>query len=608
MALPERPVASVSVPLAAAARRAGAAAGAARVQAIHRDAPGAARATLGTEVPHRPAHAAAAVGAAALLAGARRGVRKSLRKKSVACWQSIRSLDSPLEQQLARVKSEDQPVFVSVTSSREPWQAAVGELVQELQYVARNTPDREWDFAIAFITGHSGDDVVLEATRLLDKRLGTNGCFLGVDAEFANGTPIPQGPDSQETTESEENTEQCKITVTAMRLPRKKDGSLYDGVQGARPFAIGKEELMEISMLTLKLQETPGAQVYNQTGVNNATTLAWRKYLGIEEEPQGILLFADPGASDYTMKQVLGSLDLTFPTACKVGGVCAPNRECRLVVAGAPAEKPAGAQGKVAGLVLPSSVALHALVSRAGFKIGPDLQVTKAEGHLVTEINGESPQKAIAEACRSVGPLDEVLVNRNGLLMGIDSQRELVRPPAIGPRSEKPKSAREQSRQYLVRSFQFMPGGELYVRSHNFNRVPPHVGEPRKNVKLHVRDDYRAHEDCMMMLKRYSVARLCFQETPAPSCSGAIIFHCNAWTAGVGELQAELQSMLGKDALPVTSATLRGEIGPSGVNLGGVDARPTDRHGHAVLTCLFCHSPPSKVTKEPVDEIKWKVS
>ncbi|CAK0824881.1 unnamed protein product [Prorocentrum cordatum] len=249
--------------------------------------------------------------------------RKPLRK-GVARRQSIRSLDSPLERQLARVKAEDQPVFVSVTSSRRPWRAAVGELVQELQYVARNTPDRKWDFAIAFITGHPEDDVVLEATRLLDKRLGTDGCLLGVDAEFANGTLIPEGPDSQEKTVSEETTAQCNITVTAMRLPRDKDGSLYDGVQGARPFAIGKEELMEISMLTLKLQETPGAQVYNQTGVNNATPLAWRQYLGIEEEPQGILLFADPGASDYTMKQATSEACLLsahlpdLPAACEV--------------------------------------------------------------------------------------------------------------------------------------------------------------------------------------------------------------------------------------------------------------------------------------------------
>jgi len=324
--------------------------------------------------------------------------------------------------------------------------------------------------------------------------------------------------------------------------------------------------------------------------VNNATPLAWRQYLGIEEEPQGILLFADPEASDYTMKQVLSGLDLSFPTACKVGGVCAPSRECRLVVAKAVAEKPVGAQGKVAGLVLPSSVALHAMVSRAGFKIGPDLQVTKAQGHLVTEINNESPQKAIAEACKSVGPLDEVLIKRNGLLMGIETGRE------------------EQTRQYLVRSFQFMPEGDLYVRSHNFNRVPPNVGEPQKNVKLHVRDDYRTHEDCMVMLKRYFVARLCFQETPAPFCSGALIFHCNAGTAEVDELKDELQNMLGQDALPVTNATMRGEIGPAGVILGGVDVRPTDRHGHAILTCLFCHSPPSKVTRDPVDELKWKVS
>ncbi|CAK0841141.1 unnamed protein product [Prorocentrum cordatum] len=193
-------------------------------------------------------------------------------------------------------------------------------------------------------------------------------------------------------------------------------------------------------------------------------------------------------------------------------------------------------------------------------------------------------------------------MNRNGLLMGIETRRE-----ELGRSDRTPSSAREQSRQYLVRSFQFMPEGELYVRSHNFNRVPPNVGEPRKNVKLHVRDDYRAHEDRIVMLKRYSMARLCFQETPPPFCSGAIIFHCDAGSAKVDEFREELQNMLGKDSLPVTSATLRGEIGPAGVHLGGIDARPTDRHGHATLTCIFCHSPPNQVTNEVVDELKWKV-
>merc|ERR1712137_883387 len=97
-----------------------------------------------------------------------------------------------------------------------------------------------------------------------------------------------------------------------------------------------------------------------------------------------------------------------------------------------------------------------------------------------------------------------------------------------------PNVLRKQSpSEYLVRSFEFMPDGELYVRSHNFNQVPAKVGEPQKNFQLHVRDDYRAHADCMLMLKRYTVARLCFQDREPPPCSGAMLFHCSAWTAGV---------------------------------------------------------------------------
>ncbi|CAK0841142.1 unnamed protein product [Prorocentrum cordatum] len=141
-----------------------------------------------------------------------------------------------------------------------------------------------------------------------------------------------------------------------------------------------------------------------------------------------------------------------------------------------------------------------------------------------------------------------------------------------------------------------MPEGELYVRSHNFNRVPPNVGEPRKNVKLHVRDDYRAHEDprphcdAEEVLHGTVVFPGLMGRTPPPFCSGAIIFHCDAGSAKVDEFREELQNMLGKDSLPVTSATLRGEIGPAGVHLGGIDARPTDR------SMATRHSPASSAT------------
>jgi small ligand-binding sensory domain FIST len=510
-------------------------------------------------------------------------------------------------EQLTVVQEKQQPVFVSVTSNLSSWRAAVGEIVQELQSIARDTPDRKWDFGIVFIQGYNEDEnVVLEVTKILDSRLDTDGCLLGIDTESAVGSLLPRGSDTQDL----DGDLSC-ITVSAMRLPRDEDGGLGADVLGARPFAIGKEELAQISMRTLKLQDSLGSDYYDQSGVNNPTPLAWRQHLGVDHhEPQGILLFADPGSSDYTVKQVLSSLDLTFPTATKVGGVCSPMRECRMVVAPAAGEQPAGAEGKVAGLVLPSNVALHALVSRAGFDIGPKLQVTKAEGHMVTEINNESPQKAIAAACKSLGPLDEVLMNRNGLLMGIETKKEEVTMNSMDTTA--PSIQRDSTKsQYLVRSFQFMPDGDLYVRSHDFKRVPPNVGEPRKNVQLHVRDEYRAHEDCKLMLRRYSVARLCFQECEAPVCTGAVVFHCAASDTSVDGFSAELRSLFGRKDMPVSRANLRGEIGPPmGIAMGGIDSRHTDRHGHTVTGCLFCYNPPSEACSgvDVVDELQWNES
>jgi small ligand-binding sensory domain FIST len=475
------------------------------------------------------------------------------------------------------------------------WEEALDQILQEL--AAMHPGGGRWDFGVAFISGFdSQNDAVVGVTAKLDKTLGTEGGFLGV----ASAGSIGRSQERQRLVLSA-NDSLSSITVTAVRLPRQADGTLGEGVQEARPFVVGKEELMQISQLALNIQDSSRSDPSgNIKSARHSTPLAWRKFLGQEgeHEAKSMLLFADPTTSQYVEENVLGGLDLAFPKASKVGGVCTHLRPSgRLAASPGAGLPPVEVEGKIAGIILPSSVAIHALVTRSAFAMGQRLEITKAQGHIVTEINGESPQKVLQDIRKTATPLEEVLIGRSGFLLGVESPKEPEASNTNVSGNLPPSVTRGNvDSKWLMRSFEAMPGGELYVRNHDFKSIPRKVGLQRKTIQLHVQDEYQTRESGRLMLERYGGARMMMDS--APACFGVLTFQCprsQPGTAGLpsaDEHEEQLRSMLGLEELAVAGCILRGEFGPTGMALGGYDAQRTARHSHTVTTCVLCYSAP----------------
>lgn len=220
----------------------------------------------------------------------------------------------------------------------------------------------------------------------------------------------------------------------------------------------------------------------------------------------------------------------------------------------------------------------------------------------MTEIDGQSPRAVLKSLEADAGPLDALLLRRNGLLMGIEG------PERVGTEATNDGDD-EETGNWLRRSFSVMPDGELYVPGEDFRKVPPREGHPSKRIQMHVLDEYKSRKDFRNMLQRYCGTRPMLQN--APPYFGALLFQSGSKQAGrheVEELQAELCETLGLDSNQVASATMRGEIGPANgpmsMALGGINSTKTARHGYSVSSCIFCYeSQPQETNSASMHEL-----
>ncbi|CAK9042481.1 FIST domain-containing protein, partial [Durusdinium trenchii] len=323
-----------------------------------------------------------------------------------------------------RATPSDAAVFCSALSTCPDWRSAVAELSAEATYKLRSRERRGWDFALVHVTGHDGISVS-DVTLALDQSLGTKGNCLGV---AVNGCGGP-GTDHHR----QSHVGRAVIQLVAVQLPVKPG---RPNVSSAKSFFVGQRELQQISGLVCQLQNRTrviGAQ-------ESALPRAWRQFLGVlenEERPKGILLFIDPLASKYVVGTTLSALDLAFPTAVKCGGVCAdllPSRK-RLCVAAYERARLAGAgaapsgvdepeMGGVAGILLPADVSIHSVVSTGSSRVGPELRVTSAQGQVIKQMQFDDDKEAhpaaemLQAVCRQATPLQQLLIERSGFLLG----------------------------------------------------------------------------------------------------------------------------------------------------------------------------------------------
>mmetsp|Transcript_48684 Transcript_48684/g.136146 ORF Transcript_48684/g.136146 Transcript_48684/m.136146 type:complete len:728 (-) Transcript_48684:78-2261(-) len=539
---------------------------------------------------------------ATLLASGLVVFRKGFGRQSMhASRVRMRSTNSPA------TARDSSPIFATIMSLQQNWKAAVAEIAAEAKYKTSSCSDDRWDFGVLFVKGY--DASVIALTKDLDLALGMRGKLLGVAVEGTAGTLIDGAVGSAHKWDGP------SLQLVAAKLPPQESlGSSEDasarvpasdgtaGIPRAIPFFIGKKGLQDFSYLVMRLQ----AQVRVRGAEENPTTRAWREFLGTGDcHPNGILLFVDPLASKYVVKTVLAGLDLAFPRALKFGGVCAdlPPTTSRLAVALADGHfRDYDEDFGVAGLLLPSCVALHGVSSPSSVRVGPELRVTRANGQIVSELNDVPAAQMLAATIRDAGPLNRVLIKRSGILIGmeaprqpLDGERSQVYDDIWGSSNRAPSYAELQrqatSGDWLVRSVEPLPDGSVVIRREDLKRVPPRVGPAWLRCQLHVHDDMWARDEFKLSLQRYLGARMMLPY--AGELMGVLVCACSCRSRGAESdseewTTAEMREVFG-EGLPMASVATNGEISPPGVSLGGSDKTRTTWQGHTTSCCFLTY-------------------
>jgi small ligand-binding sensory domain FIST len=187
------------------------------------------------------------------------------------------------------------------------------------------------------------------------------------------------------------------------------------------------------------------------------------------------------------------------------------------------------------GVAVALSGALRAdvVVSQGCRAIGPPLTVTRGEGNVIAQLDGEPAVARVERVLEGLGEAERERL-RFGLYVGLP-----VKGDAFGPGD------------YLIRA---LLGGD---RERGLLAVGDRI-TPGQQVRLHVRDAGTAREDLELLLSPQAF------DTPAQA---ALLFACNGRGRGLygapdGDI-GPLQAALGGD-VPVAGMFCAGEVGPVG--------------------------------------------
>lgn len=274
----------------------------------------------------------------------------------------------------------------------------------------------------------------------------------------------------------------------------------------------------------------------------------WRHQILLEPEHQPIfLLFPDPFSSDG--QRVLSSLEEAFPDSVIVGGLVSGGR-----VAGAHAlfvQADTHTSG-VIGVALYGDIQLDPIVAQGARPIGRSMVVTRADEHVIYELDGAPAVQVLDHLLRSLS----------------EEERELFRrSPMVGlsTRKEGQNSGRDG---FLVRNLLGVD------RSTGRIGINAKVGE-QQPIQFHIRDAAAAAFELESLLLQYE------QRDLDSKASGAVMFSClgrGSYFFGQRNHDLELfERLLGP--MPVAGFFCNGELGP--VN------RRSWVHGYTTVFGLF---------------------
>lgn len=313
--------------------------------------------------------------------------------------------------------------------------------------------------------------------------------------------------------------------------PRCLLGSTAGGVIGA-----GKEIEGTVG-ISLTAGVLPGVRVEEfQVGPQDvpapgADRSEWLEMLDAESAPsEGLILLADPFSFD--VDRCLTGLYEQFPTVPVIGGLASGARQAgEALLFGCNDVWSSGA----VGVSLRGNIRLDTLVAQGCRPIGSPMFVTRAEGNMIQELDGESPYELVRNLYQSLPRNDQELL-QTSLFLGVvmDPDREAYRHG-----------------DFLIRN---VLG---FDREHGSLAVGAIV-QPTQVVQFHLRDARTSHDDLDLHLR---ADQLRYPDEPP---AGALLFSC----LGRGEHlygQRNHDSALALQRLgqmPLGGFFCNGEIGP----------------------------------------------
>lgn len=313
---------------------------------------------------------------------------------------------------------------------------------------------------------------------------------------------------------------------------------------------------------------------------------------GEDRARPGFLVFADPYSA---VSQVASLLNELCPSSVVAGGLSCPisdsspslalfeNGVCRALPT-----------GSLIGVRLAGpNFEMHSCTAQGAAPVGPSFVVTKGDGNLVTELDGQPALERLQEvaraAAREEGGERVVKLLQRALLVGssieIDETDEVG--SAAGADSDGLDDAQGSRRVPVVADGEpdFLIRGVLGADSKGGLYIGDRVTPGKSRVRFHCRDGQAAHEELTVLLQRYRLTRQFSGRFDGERSRplGCMLFSCNgrgrrmyAPTAGaeVSYTVADHDSTVIREAtvrdLPIGGFFCNGELGPLGVK--GVSA------------------------------------
>ena len=275
---------------------------------------------------------------------------------------------------------------------------------------------------------------------------------------------------------------------------------------------------------------------------------SWQERIHLEPEHQPIfLLFPDPFSCDG--QRVLLSLEEAFPESVIVGGLVSGGR-----VAGSHAlfvQADTQTSG-VMGVALYGDIQLEPIVAQGARPVGPPLMVTRADEHVIYELDGSPAVQVLDHLMRALSPEERELFRRSPMV-GLSTRSDSKSPSRDG---------------YLVRNLLGVD------RSTGRIGINAKVGS-KQQVQFHIRDSAAAAYELESLLLQYQGREL------DSTATAAVMFSClGRGSYFFGQKNHDLD-MFGRHMgpMPVAGFFCNGEIGP--VN------RRTWIHGYTTVFGLF---------------------